>query len=62
MQIREHKAFDTLLDTIVQLPLSLFSGEETVSKQNVIEDVEENVPEKEVDADFLPNMVSKVFF
>ncbi len=61
MKIQPNTA-DSLLDTIVQLSLSLFSEGETVLGQTVIEDVEENVPENGVNSDFLPNMVRKVIF
>ncbi len=61
MKIQPNTA-DSLLDTIVQLSLSLFSEGETVLGQTVIEDVEENVPENGIDSDFLPNMVRKVIF
>lgn len=41
--------------------LFVFSEEENVQRQIVIEDVEENISEKGVDSDFLPNMVRRVW-
>lgn len=60
MQIHENRAADAPLYNLVTV--CFFSEGETFPRQIVIEDVEEDVSEREDDSGFLPNTVRGVIF